>query len=128
MVHAQLAGDLPQGRSQERASATASLRNCSGYFDLPDTGNILPQTAVWDQGVRFKGTTSMFPSPAVLSELQGHQKAAISGYVFSRRQGGSSSNAPVLLIMGLEAPMPTGLTYSQRLGSRASFSHSYLLQ
>ncbi|XVV00180.1 hypothetical protein ACQPW3_22270 [Actinosynnema sp. CA-248983] len=46
------------GRSDERASSTASLRNCSRYFDLLDTEGILSQTAAWDQGVRFKGTTS----------------------------------------------------------------------
>ncbi|ATE55743.1 HEPN domain-containing protein [Actinosynnema pretiosum] len=43
------------GCSARRAGSTASLRNCSGEFDLPDAGNVLPRTAVWDQGVRSKG-------------------------------------------------------------------------
>jgi len=30
------------GRADKQASSTTSLRNCWGYFDLPDTGNVLP--------------------------------------------------------------------------------------
>jgi hypothetical protein len=46
VVDAQLAGDLPQ-RSVRRAGQSDGVpADCSGYFDLPDTRNILPQTTV----------------------------------------------------------------------------------
>jgi hypothetical protein len=68
-------------RSDERADSTASLRNCSGYFDLPDTGNILPRTAVWDQGTRVLGRMSHHGA-------LGQEQAAASPVVHSGVQGG----------------------------------------
>lgn len=49
-------GDEPV--AVEQASSTASLRNCSGTSTNVTPGQ-LPQTSVWDQGVRFTGATSV---------------------------------------------------------------------